>query len=137
MATLDSDGLYADHTLNVVYAQQDLYNLKYILGILNSRLINFIFLRKYIDINIKGIYLADIPIKSIDASNLVDISHHERIVKFVDRIMELHDRYDKTRTPADKELYERQIAAVDKQLDQHVYQLYGLSADEIMMVEEP
>ncbi|MGA2533691.1 MAG: N-6 DNA methylase [Candidatus Aminicenantales bacterium] len=137
MATLDSEGLYADHTLNVIYSQDDLYNLKYILGILNSRLVNFIFLKKYIDINIKGIYLADIPIRSVNASNLVSITHHDRIVNYVDRIMELHDQRDKARTPTDKELCERQIAAIDRQLDQHVYQLYGLSADEVLMVEEP
>ena len=36
----------------------------------------------------------------------------------------------------DKELYERQIKIVDAQIDRLVYDLYGLTEDEIEVVEE-
>ena len=36
----------------------------------------------------------------------------------------------------DKELYERQIKIVDAQIDKLVYDLYGLTEDEIEVVEE-
>jgi hypothetical protein len=36
----------------------------------------------------------------------------------------------------DKELYERQIKIVDAQIDRLVYELYGLTEDEIEVVEE-
>jgi hypothetical protein len=35
-----------------------------------------------------------------------------------------------------KELYERQIKVVDKQIDRLVYDLYGLTEEEIKVVEE-
>ena len=35
----------------------------------------------------------------------------------------------------DKELYERQIKVVDTQIDRLVYDLYGLTEEEIRMVE--
>jgi len=35
----------------------------------------------------------------------------------------------------DKELYERQIKIVDKQIDRLVYELYGLTEEEIKVVE--
>jgi hypothetical protein len=38
--------------------------------------------------------------------------------------------------PADKTLYERQIEATDRQIDGLVYELYGLTEEEIAMVEE-
>jgi hypothetical protein len=37
---------------------------------------------------------------------------------------------------ADKTLYQRQIAATDAQIDALVYELYGLTKDEIHIVEE-
>jgi hypothetical protein len=36
----------------------------------------------------------------------------------------------------DKELYERQITMIDAQIDRLVYDLYGLTEDEIDIVEE-
>ena len=36
----------------------------------------------------------------------------------------------------DKELYERQIKILDKQIDKLVYDLYGLTEEEIKVVEE-
>ena len=36
----------------------------------------------------------------------------------------------------DKEIYERQIKIVDAQIDGLVYDLYGLTTDEIAIVEE-
>jgi len=36
----------------------------------------------------------------------------------------------------DKELYERQIKVVDTQIDRRVYDLYGLSEEEVKVVEE-
>ena len=38
--------------------------------------------------------------------------------------------------PADKELYQRQIDAADEEIDPLVYELYGLAAEEIAIVEE-
>jgi len=37
--------------------------------------------------------------------------------------------------PADEELYQRQIEATDRQIDALVYELYGLSGEEIAIVE--
>ena len=38
--------------------------------------------------------------------------------------------------PQEKEQLRRQIEATDRQIDQLVYELYGLSDDEIKIVEE-
>ena len=37
--------------------------------------------------------------------------------------------------PADKQLYQRQIEATDRQIDALVYELYGLTGEEIEIVE--
>ena len=40
------------------------------------------------------------------------------------------------KTPHEKESLQRQIDATDRQIDQLVYELYGLTADEIKIVDE-
>ena len=45
-------------------------------------------------------------------------------------------KYHDTRMDRDKELYERQIKIVDAQIDRLVYDLYGLTEEEIGIVKE-
>ena len=49
--------------------------------------------------------------------------------------LELHKKLATARTPQDQTAFERQIAATDTQIDRLVYDLYGLTADEIKIVE--
>ena len=41
----------------------------------------------------------------------------------------------KAKTPHEQESLQRQIAATDRQIDDLVYELYGLTKDEIRIVE--
>jgi len=50
-------------------------------------------------------------------------------------MLELQKKYHATRMDRDKELYERQIKIVDAQIDRLVYELYGLTEEEIKVVE--
>jgi hypothetical protein len=58
------------------------------------------------------------------------------MIYLVDKVMELIGRLDSAKTPNEKELLERQIVNLDKEIDQLVYQLYGLTDEEIRIVEE-
>jgi hypothetical protein len=51
-------------------------------------------------------------------------------------MLELQKKYDETRMERDKELYERPIKIIDAQIDGLVYDLYGLTEEEIRIVEE-
>jgi hypothetical protein len=50
-------------------------------------------------------------------------------------MLKLHKDLPKSRTAPDKTAIERQIAATDRQIDQLVYELYGLMEEEIKIVE--
>jgi adenine-specific DNA-methyltransferase len=50
-------------------------------------------------------------------------------------MLALHQRLATARTPQEKTALERQIAATDTQLDTLIYALYGLTEDEIKLVE--
>jgi len=50
-------------------------------------------------------------------------------------MLELQKKHHDARMEQDKELYERQIKLVDAQIDRLVYDLYGLTEEEIEVVE--
>ena len=53
------------------------------------------------------------------------------MVGLVERMLALHKKLAAASIPADKELYQRQIEATDRQIDGLVYELYELSDEEI------
>jgi len=50
-------------------------------------------------------------------------------------MLDLQKKYHGARMERDKELYERQITIVDAQIDKLVYDLYGLTEEEIKIIE--
>lgn len=50
-------------------------------------------------------------------------------------MLDLHKQLAAAKTPHDKTTIERQIEATDQQIDRLVYELYGLTEDEIRIVE--
>ena len=135
VATLDNQGLYADHTLNVLYIERDEYRPEFLLGILNSTLVNYAFAKQHIDINIKGVYLSDISLPAVDLSKKADHAKHDKMVGLVESMLKLHRDLPKAKTPHEQESYQRQIAATNKSIDALVYELHGLTAREIAIVE--
>jgi len=51
--------------------------------------------------------------------------------------LDLHKKLADATIPADRELYERQIDATDREIDAVVYELYGLTHEEMDVVGEP
>jgi len=51
-------------------------------------------------------------------------------------MLETQNRLQEALSDEDKKLLEQRAAIIDKQIDRAVYQLYGLTEDEIGIVEE-
>jgi predicted type IV restriction endonuclease len=136
IAALDYDGEYYPlNNYSYIILKNNKYSIKYILGVINSSLINFYFANNYIDYNIKPTYLQQLPIHIIDFNNKDESSLHKDIAGNVDNIAELVNKLASARTDQDKTSIQRQIDATDKQIDQLVYKLYGLTEEEIRVVE--
>jgi hypothetical protein len=110
------------------------------LGVLNSKLSSF-FLRAvstpfrggYIALNRQ--YIEQLPIHTIDFNNPTDKAQHDRMVTLVEQMLDLNKRLTEARTPQEKTMLKRQIEATDRQIDNLVYELYGLTDEEIKIVE--
>ena len=57
------------------------------------------------------------------------------MVSLVELMLALHKQLPQVGTPHEKTALERQIEATDGQIDALVYELYGLTAEEIGIVE--
>ena len=57
------------------------------------------------------------------------------MVSLVETMLDLLRRLPEAKTPGDKSLVERQITATDNAIDRLVYELYGLTDEEIGIVE--
>jgi hypothetical protein len=57
------------------------------------------------------------------------------MVALVTQMLNLHARLAAESVPQEKTLLQRRIDTTDKQIDRLVYELYGLTEDEITVVE--
>ncbi len=57
------------------------------------------------------------------------------MVKLVESMLTMHKQLADVESTAQTEMFQRQIDATDVGIDQLVYELYGLTKDEIKIVE--
>lgn len=77
-----------------------------------------------------------VPIRVIDFASKTDKDKHGQIVSLVERTLDLHQRLSAAAHPEDKTRLQRQINITDQEIDRLVYDLYGLTEEEITIVEE-
>jgi hypothetical protein len=112
----------------------------YLLGILNSRLLRCYWTEKYYDRRrtfpkIKGTYLKRLPIRLPRADREADAARAERMASLANSMLSLSKDFVAARSLAQKDIIQRQIDATDREIDRLVYDIYGLTADEIALVE--
>ena len=135
---LDRDGYFSSNTTYFI-PSDDLY----LLGILNSMLGQFYFSEVCAGLEgggttylrFFGQYLEGFPVHTINFSDPLDKARHDKMVALVEQMLDLHKRLKAAKTPHDKTQLQRRIDTTDKQIDQLVYELYGLAEEEIRIVE--
>jgi len=132
---LDENGYYGNDNNQLIIS-----NNRFLLGILNSKLTRFLLINRCDKVQggffrLKMIYIEKLPLRTIDFSDPSERAQHDKLVSLVDNMLELQKKYHETRMERDKEIYERQIKIVDAQINGLVYDLYGLTEEEIKIVE--
>jgi len=134
--TFDDSLFFANNTCFII-SRSD----KFLLGILNSRLMYFLFETNLPKLR-AGFFmpayevLKNFPIYTIDFDNPDDKARHDRMVALVTEILDLHKHLSHAKTDREKRIITQEIESTDRQIDSLVYGLYGLTADEIAVVEE-
>ena len=138
IATLDKNQFIVRDNLYTIVPRNN-ENLKYLLGLINSSLLNW-FYQKIVNpekgealAQVKRGHIALLPIRTIVFTNPMEVEQHDRMVALVERMLELHKRDPQTPQEADR--LQREIAATDAAIDKLVYELYGLTEEEVRIVE--
>ena len=139
---LDEAGEYAFTSgYGIILKSSLAESAKYILGLLNSKALDFYL--KSISTMMRGgffryftQFIEQFPIRPINFSNPTNKASHDKMVELVERMLSLNKQLPKAKTAHDKTILQRQIDATDGQIDRLAYELYGLTDEEIEIVEE-
>ena len=116
VATLDDCSVYGTQGINFIIPKHSEDSLRYLLGILNSKLINYLFATKFLNLAIKAEYVKQVRIpKASDETQ-------NQIEDLVNQV--LNGKQDAQDT-----------IAIETKIDLIVYQLYGLTYNEILIVD--
>jgi type I restriction-modification system DNA methylase subunit len=131
---------------NLISKDESVYSLKYILGLLNSKLLQFFYIKNFtnnssLTVNISKTFLDKLPIAKIDFSIKMEKQKYDEIITIVDLLLTLNANLHKSinlQTKKDKdkiEMLKSRIFYAEQNLNQIVYQLYGLTDEEIDIVD--
>ena len=111
--------------------------MKYIAAVLNSKLFQFVYIHrlvtnknstpqlKKVDLDRFSLYLCEGP----------DRQSHDLIVQNVDHLLQLYKRKNMLLLSQQSKHIERQIEHYEEQINTLIYRLYGLTDEEIAVVE--
>lgn len=104
-------------------------NLKYILGILNSRLMQFYYVTKFtnrssLTVNISKTFLDQLPIFILDQSDNRSRADYDSMITLVDKTIDSERKGNRN-----------DVESILSKTDDLVYNIYGLDSDDIEIVE--
>lgn len=123
-ATIIPSNTFCANSVNYIDFTNCSYNYKYILALLNSRLLNFIFKKFSTNSNVNGYEVDRLPI--------YNIQNHEQIESCVNEIFTLTNSEDYFAN----NMKQSKLQEISLKIDNIIYQLYDLTDDEIKIVEE-
>jgi type I restriction-modification system DNA methylase subunit len=130
--SLETNGFYVNNPANILPT-----NSKYVLGILNSKLMSY-FLRSICAqrqggfIEQKPVYVSQVPIKKPTKEQEIEITQHvEKMLQLNETLLKIGDKLTDERA-----VIEDEIKKTDSEIDEVVYKIYGITEDERKTIED-
>jgi type I restriction-modification system DNA methylase subunit len=140
IATIIESGFIARNNMHVILPKDNNYQIEYLLGLMNSKFMDF----AYSFINpekgealaeVKKKHIEQLPIRLINFDDPADAARHDKMVALVERMLSLHKSLASAHNPQESDRLTRDIESTDRMIDELVYELYGLTEEEIKIVE--
>jgi len=140
-ATYDSNDFWVIQVIYIFKKKKNIKeDLKYILGILNSNLIYNYYYEIFGEKDKKAFphfrqtQFLKLPIISINFANKKEKQTHDKLVSLVDQMLEVQKKYHSATSEDDKKFHKQKIDILDRKIDKLVYELYGLTDEEIKII---
>lgn len=140
VATLDTHQFLCLNNMHVIVPKHSNPSLKYLLGLVNSRALNWYYHTLNPEVGealaeVKRTNVAQLPMRLVDSRIPADKSRHDKLVALVDKLLGLMPKLRAATADSDKATLQNAVTATDQQIDALVYELYGLTPEEIKLVE--
>ena len=132
VGAIDRSGVVNRHSLSNLILRPSVPDdmLDAILGLFNSTLANWWFVKRYgMLMEVGGFKIGKLPLpKTWEQS-------YKALVPLVQTFTESNAKLSKARLPQDRKFIERHIISTDRHINQLIYKLYELTPEEILLVE--
>ena len=135
VATLVPASIFTLNTIyNVFLKQLNIIDLRFLLGIINSKATKYYWKKNNSDEKktfpkIKKEAILSIPVPTESAKQ-------PEIIKYVDQLLQLNKELQKTTLPSQIEQLKSRIEYSEDRINEIVYELYGLTEEEINIIEK-
>ena len=138
IATIINENIICRKNLHILISE--VYNHKFILGVLNSKITDFYYHQMNPEVGealaeVKKMHVEQLPIPNLDLTKKEDKTHHDQLVSFVEQMLEAKQKLQTLTLERDIDYYEKKCTTLDRQIDNLVYKLYDLTEEEIAIVE--
>lgn len=139
VAAIDLHQYLCLNNMHVLVPKETDISPLYTLGVLNSRLLNWYYRTLNPEVGealaeVKKANVAKLPVYAVDLSNYEDVVRHDRMVGLVELMLSLHESLAEARIERERTTLGYRITAIERQIDQLVYDLYELTDEEIALV---
>jgi hypothetical protein len=113
---------------------------KFLLAVINSKLTAYFWRIMFSDFKtsfpqVTIFSLSQVPVWKMDVANPADRARHDKLVGLVDKMLALTPKLRGATSESEKAALQNAVTTTDAEIDRLVYELYGLTADEIKIVE--
>ena len=137
LATIHTKELVTKKDINPFIITDQEWDIYYVLGIINSQLISYLYINTS-TIALKDDFrqttlaeLRNLPFIRFNSND----KNQKLIIINVKNMLSLYKQASEVKLPSEQERVQREIEMTDRQIDKLVYELYGLSEEEIRIVE--
>ncbi len=123
------------HTTILRSGAQNEFSLKYVLALLNSKVLSFYYRKLISEVGqlfcqVKLVHLRQLPLRRIA------LEEQQCFIEDVETLLILGDQQQETAEANSQEALQKQMKDINERLDQKVYALYELDTEEISVIEK-
>jgi hypothetical protein len=137
IATLIGKNIICRKNLHIILNNSTL-DLRFILTLVNSKLMNYVY--EYLNpergealAEVKKKHVEILPVPPIDLSDKQMKKMHDHLVELANQMLAVKERV--LESVVHRGIHEQRIGILEKEINKLVYQLYGLTAGEIAIIE--
>ena len=125
---------------NIFFIKPTGYSLKFILGLFLSSTCRWFWIQQFFDQKktfpkIKKAALLAIPVPVFDFNNPSEKQQHDTLAGLVEKLLVLMPKLREATSESEKTALQNAVTTTDAEIDRLVYDLYGLTEEDIKIVE--